>query len=281
MNNRAVTLSLVMACLAVYFVYSYVESVKEEVKNRFGDRVLVVKAKRDIKEQETINETMLKIDVVPDAFLEPGAVKFDDKTPPAERTKGLKQLVGTVALVPVKANEQITWNKLTEPSIRTGLSPQVTPGRRAIAVPVNEISGVGKLVKPGDRVDLIAVIDPGTGKNSKLAKTILQDVVVLSVGKNVTNNVARIVDVDQFTGKEKIKPLSQDSSFASITLEVDPSQAQLLALVLSNHDNTLTLSLRNNDDSQQAQTDTTTIQDLLGQDAYRLQQRVPAGGLRR
>jgi pilus assembly protein CpaB len=161
--------------------------------------------------------------------------------------------------------------------MRTGLSPQIAPGRRAVAIPVNEVTGVSKLVKPGDRVDLIAVIQMGQGKEGKISKTLFQDIVVLATGRAVTNNVARVIEQDPFTGKERLKPLTEDASFASISVEVEPAQAQMLALVIANPDNQIVLSLRNNDDTDRNQLLSTGFDDLVGPDA----RRVPAGGQKR
>ncbi len=269
MNNKVLTLSIVMAILAVFFVQAYVSSVEEETKKKFGTEVLVVIAKRDVKEMETLNETSFELKLIPKRFLEPASVFFEKKEEDKEVTKSVKSLTGAVAVVPIKKGEQITFNKFTEPSIRTGLAPQITPGRRAVAIAVNETSGVSKLIKPGDRVDLLAVIDPGGGKQNKIAKTILQDVVVLSVGRNVTNNVPRIVEIDSQTGKEKIRSLTEDSNFASVTLEVEPVQAQALALVMASGDSALSLSLRNNDDSERTNLGPTGFADVLGGDMSR------------
>lgn len=266
MNNRALTMSLLAGVIAMFFVYSYVSSIEEEGKKKFGTAVLVLTARKDIKEMETINETMLEFKEIPKKFLEPSAIVNEKKDDEQESKRTLKGLAGTVSLVPIKKGEQITNNKLTDPGLRTGLATQVAPGRRAVAVPVNETSGVAKLVKPGDRVDLIAVLDLGGGKENKIAKTILQDVAVLSVGRIVTNNVARTIEADANGGRDRIRSLAEDFSFSSVTLEVDPAQAQLLALVLTNGDNALTLALRNNDDGDRTNLPTTVYSDVLGAD---------------
>ena len=106
MNNRAVTLSLLMAIIGVLFVQSYVQSIEEEQRKRFGTEVLVLKASRDIKEQETILETMVTLEKVPKKFLEPAAVYFDkgddeDAPEPDEKTKALtiREVVGSVATI--------------------------------------------------------------------------------------------------------------------------------------------------------------------------------------
>ena len=129
---------------------------------------------------------------------------------------------------------------------------------------------MAKLVKPGDRVDLLAIIDMGGGKENKIAKTILQDVVVLSIGRYVSNNVARTVEADPFGGPNKIRSLVEDFSFASVTLEVEPIQAQMIALILAGGDSAITLSLRNNDDTDRVNVPSTVFGDLLGSDAAKL-----------
>ncbi len=273
MNNKALTLSLVMAVLAVFFVESYVSSIEEKADKKYGTQVLVVTAKEDIKEMATINETHLELKLIPKKFLEPVAISYEKKDKDnKEVIRDMKELSGAIALVPIKKGEQITLNKITEPGMRTGLAPQVTPGKRAIAIPVNEITGVSKLVKPGDRVDMIAVFsaDGGGEKNSKIAKTVMQDVVVLAVGRFVTNNVGRLEEKDSFGKKSRIRALSEFDGFASVTIEVNPEQAQLIALLLAG-ENSLTLALRNNDDSEREEImNATTAYDVFGRDIMKL-----------
>jgi len=274
MNNKALTMSVVMAVIAVFFVQSYVSSIEEKVKKDFGTKLLVIKAKKDIREMETINETQLQLDLVPKDFIQPGSFFFPEQQDKQAKLT-MKDLAGTIAIVPIRQGEQLTRNKVSEPNMRTGLSPQIAPGKRAVAVPVNEVSGVGKLLKPGDRVDLIAVMDTGAGtKDAKIAKTVLQDVVVLAVGKSLTNNVARSVEVDPITGKERIKSLTEDTSFTSVTLEVEPAHVQTLALIMANGDTALSLALRNNDDTDRVSYGSTTFYDVLGLDGARV--RAPA-----
>jgi pilus assembly protein CpaB len=272
MNNRAVTLSVVMAVMAMFFIHSYVSTIEEEAQKKYGTSLLVVKAKQDIKEQETINETLLEFGVVPKKFLEPAAVFFEKVKEDQDTARGLKSLVGAVAAVPIKKGEQITYSKITEPGVRTGLSPQVTPGKRAVAVPVSDVTGVSKLIKPGDRVDLIAVLDVGGGRENRIVKTIFQDVVVLSVGRNVTNNNARVIEADSFGGKERVRSLTEDTSFTSVTLEVEPTQAQMVALILANGENSVNLALRNNDDTERMSgLAPMNLSEVLGTDVSRFQ----------
>ena len=88
-----------------------------------------------------------------------------------------------------------------------------------------------------------------------------------------TGNVARTVQADMFGGKDKVRSLAEDSNFASVTLEVDPNQAQELALVMNNGDNVLMLSLRNNDDTV-AEYKFNLVNEVLGPDASRFRSTV-------
>lgn len=278
MNNRAVSISLIMALAAVFFVYDYVSTIEDAAKKKFGVEVQVLVAKRDIKEMESVLETMVEFVNVPKKFQEPGAVVLEAKEgeeKPNQKITTLKGVVGTVALVPIKKGEQISYSKITEPSLKTGLSPQVAPGRRAISIPVNEISGVSKLIKPGDRVDLIVVVDPGGGKENKLVKTLFQDLVILATGHNITNNVARVIELDPLNKLERPKSLAEDFSFSTVTLEAEPQQVQGIALLASNSDNYFVLSLRNNEDNDRPQLPTLSIGDVLGPDGARV--RPPQG----
>lgn len=281
MNSRALTMALLIAAAATFFIYSWIEEVETKAQKRFGDSVLVLKAKRDIKEAETINESLLVLEAIPKTFLEPNSIFFEKAEQDEETLVSVRSLNGTVAIVPIKKGEQIAMNKITEPGVRTGLSPQISPGKRAIAVNVTEITGIAKLIKPGDRVDVIAVFDAGGGKENKISKTVLQDVVVLSTGKNITNNIARVIERDG--AKEKIRSLSEDVNYQTIALEVEPNQAQQIGLLIFG-DVQLYFSLRNNDDSDRATGATsTTLRDVFGADLSRVI-RAPAatqqGGMR-
>jgi len=283
MNKSAVTLSALMGGLAYLLVSSYVESFEEEVRKKFDVEVFVYKARDDIKEQATLLPEMVEKVTIPKNFLEPGALTIDPREVEKAKKENrrernpIEDMAGAIALVPIRKGEQITLNKITEPGIRSGLSPQIAPGKRAVSIPVGEVTGVAKLIKPGDRVDVIAVIDAGGGKENKLVRTILQDVAVLAVGRSITNNAPRVIEQDPSGGgKPKVKSLAQDFSFASVTLEVEPPQAQTVALVLATGDAAMTISLRNNDDSERPAMPSLTLSDILGSDAGRVM-RTPAG----
>lgn len=264
MNNRAVTLSAMMAFLSVLLMMNYVSTIEEQAKNKYGGNKVVLIASKDIGIMETIDDSYLSQTVVPTEFIQPYAIQYDgdvDKT----RTDDLKRrLTGFVAMVPIKKGEQITQNKISEPNIRTGLSPRVNPGKRAVSIPVNEITGVAKLIKPGDRVDVIAILSSRQGAlNTKIAKTVLQDVPILAVGRVISGNMPRLVQ-EGSSGGVKVRNLTSFDGFVSVTIEVFPQHAQMLSLLTGDRDTTITLALRNNDDTEQAALSDVTNWEVLG-----------------
>jgi pilus assembly protein CpaB len=274
MNNRTLGLAALVTILGLFLVNSYVDRIEDEATKKYGSKVQVIKAKVDVKEQDTLTDKMLTFDSVPKRFIEPAAIFFEGDPDEKSEQRKIKELIGTIAIVPIRKGEQITYNKITEPSVRTGLAPQIAPGRRAVSIPASDLTAVSRLLKPGDRVDLIAVIDGGGGKDNKLAKLVAQDVLILATGKNVSGNVARLVERDT-SGKERVRSLTEDTSYTAITVEVDPTTAQQLAVLGQDH--TLVVSLRNNDDTERTQTPATTLGDVLGADASRIQRKVAGG----
>ena len=223
-------------------------------------------AKRDILEMETVNETMLEFKAIPKRFIEPSAISLENREDEKETSRTIKGVAGSVAIVPIKRGEQIAYNKMADPGGRTGLATQITPGRRAYSIPINDLTGVSKLIKPGDRIDLISVVDVGGGKENKVAKTVFQDLVVLATGRYITNNVARSVEVDAMGGKDRVKSLADDFSFSTVTVEVEPSQVQTLAILLNNGENAISVSLRNNEDLERVSIPMTNLSDIVGAD---------------
>ncbi len=258
MNNKAFTMSFGIALMAVLMVNSYVETNLERQKEKFGQMVTVVVAKSNIKELEVLDQTNLKTVDMPKRFVQPGA------------GKKIKDFEGGLAIAPVQKGEQLTRTKVTVVGSRTGLSRQVSVGMRAVTVRVNDVSGVSRLIKPGDRVDVLALVDMGKGDIKLVeAKTVLQDVLILATGKLITNTVPGILESEPYRkGKrsKKISNLTEYTSYNSVTLEVDPVDMQKLVFI-ENKLNGVFLSLRNNDDNQKSNLDTVTVADILGKNS--------------
>jgi pilus assembly protein CpaB len=239
MNNEARTLwlSLGSGLFAAFLLYSYSQEKKAEYDRKFGTLKNVVVAAQDIGEMVTIDDTMLEVIQRPADFLEPSSIQDQEL------------IVGQVAATPIKKGEQILTNKLLQLGPSTGIALQVAPTKRAVTLPIDEVRGVAKLMKPGDRIDIYAAVDSGKGVNSKReVSLIMQDVVILATGINVLNNIPRKVEVDN-TGKNlQITPLTGDTNYNTVTIEASPKEAQDLIYIYSTSPSNLFFTLRNPND---------------------------------
>lgn len=236
---------------AVFLLYSYTQEKSAELTKKFGTKKRVVVANQDINEMATIDDTMLQVVERPVDFIEPTAI---DKP---------EYAVGKVALAPIKKDEQLLESKIMEPGPVTGLSLQVAPSKRAVTIPVDEMRGVGKLLKPGDRIDVVAALDVGKGPAQKReVKTIMQDVVILATGLKIVNELPRLYE--KLGRDEYIKNIRGDTTFTNITVEASPGEAQDLIYILSTSPGSLFLTLRHPSDHTKKRIASSTIESVLG-----------------
>jgi|APGre2960657468_1045069.scaffolds.fasta_scaffold11771_7 pilus assembly protein CpaB len=254
MNTKAFTTSLILAALAVMMVLSYISSRETELISEYGDSTPVVVAKEDIKELEIIDDRKVQLKNIPKSFQMPG------------HFKSVEELYNTIAAVPIKAGEQITSPRVTYPGAQSGLSRQVSIGKRALSIQVTEGQSVSRLLKPGDRIDVLALVDYAAGKKEKIkVKTVLQDVLILSTGLFVTNSIP-IVNIGGPNDSTRQVKLNSYTNYNTITLELTPFEVQSMVFMMS-AGNGIYLSLRNNDDKNIERIKATRLFDVLGEDA--------------
>lgn len=251
-ESRTLWISIGAAMFAIFLLYSWSQEQKTQMAKKFGSTKRVVIAKETIQEMETVNESKLDYIDQPVDFIQPEAV-----TEPEEA-------IGQVAAVPIMKGEQIVKTKLLLPGPYTGLSFEVSPGKRAITLPIDDMRGVAKLIRPGDRIDVVAALDYGKGLEAKReVRTILQDVVVLATGLNIVNQLPRRLELDN-DGKTVVrKNLSASTSFTTVIIEVKPEEAQQLVYILATSPGSLFTTLRHPNDRIQAPLRASTVEDVL------------------
>jgi len=253
MNSRAFTISLMLAALAVALIWAYIDSRETELQIDYGNQTPVVVAKEDIGELEIIDDRKVQLINIPSKFQMPG------------HFKRVEDLYNTIASVPIKKGEQITVPRVTYPGSQSGLSRQISIGKRALSIQVTEGQAVSRLLKPGDRVDILALVDYAAGKKEKIkVKTVLQDVLVLSTGLYITNSVP-IINLKNDREERPIK-LNNYTNYNTVTLELTPFEVQKMVFIIS-AGNGIYLSLRNNDDKSVERISATRLYDVLGEDA--------------
>ena len=135
-------------------------------------------------------------------------------------------LFGAVIRRGIAAGEPITTGRIIKPGERGFMAAVLTPGYRAMSIKIGADSGVAGLVFPGDRVDIILThnLAKSDGSEHRASETILKNVRVLALDSRV----------DDETGQPKLAKTA--------TLELTPKQVEILSV--SRELGRLSLSLR-------------------------------------
>jgi len=173
-----------------------------------------------------------------------------------QRIEDLINGVGRTAMRPIVANEILTEKSLATGANRLSTAPLLNPQMRAIAVPVNEVTGVSGLIFPGDRVDVFFTRQPEEAM--PYGELLAQGVRVLAVG------------TDTNLGKDKAEVVK------SATIEVSPLQSQKISLALTV--GTINLVLRHFTDEARVRLETAQVMDLNDGTITRLVRRPNTGG---
>lgn len=152
-----------------------------------------------------------------------------------EGARAADSFAGWVARNSVAAGEPLTEAKIIAPGDRGFLAAVLQPGMRAISVPINATSGISGFVFPGDRVDILITQsmstpapDPASGKDGRADH---------KLAETVLHNI-RVIGIDQkLEGKEGEASLAHTA-----TLEVTPKQSEVIAV--ASEMGKLSLSLR-------------------------------------
>lgn len=133
--------------------------------------------------------------------------------------RSLDEFIGTVVRQGITAGEPITDARMVHPGERGYLAAVLSPGTRAVSIPLDATSGISGFVFPGDRVDVILTHGivketeaEGDSGARRASETILTDV--------------RIVAMDQSTNDQQ----QEASVRRTATLEVSPKGAEIIAV---------------------------------------------------
>lgn len=137
---------------------------------------------------------------------------------------------GAIVRDPLLAGEPIVPRKIVRGGEGGYLSVVLSPGSRAMAVPVTSETAAGGFILPGDRVDVLATREEGAdnasgGGRRMIAQTVLQNI--------------RVLALDQSTSPDKD---AKTIVAATATLEVRPAEAE--ALTRAKAGGPVTLALR-------------------------------------
>jgi pilus assembly protein CpaB len=213
MNVRRTTLliAIVLAVGTGWLTLTYLSSLKP-AENQ-PRQVLITT--QEIPAREKITASMFTVQTRSSETLQPDAISNPN------------QAIGSLALITIPSGSQLTASQIGM-NAPSALPVRLQPGMRAVSIPIDRVKGVSGLIQPGDRVDVIAIPPTRSSGPPDKAVTIFRGVRVLAVGSALENASAT--------------PSPDEQSAATVTLEVNPKQADLLAWADQN--STLRLALR-------------------------------------
>ncbi len=173
---------------------------------------------------------------------------------PEEYFGNIEDLNNRVSSMFVPKDVPVYPSMLAQLGTPPGIQTRIKPGFRAVSLGIDEITGVAYQLKPGDRVDLISLVErtKSDGTTDFISRVILQNVEIAAIGRTL------------HTGRPGDAP---KSVARSVTLLLKPEETIKLHLAQS-HRGKISLALRGNTDhSTFEQFAGATNDQLLGHDA--------------
>ncbi|HLT02088.1 MAG TPA: Flp pilus assembly protein CpaB [Geminicoccaceae bacterium] len=178
--------------------------------------------------KEEVHEVLVADSDLPaGSFVKPQHLRWQrwptDDVPETYVLKGVRsqdEMIGAVVRNRIAAGEPIVDGAVVKPGERGFLAAVLSPGMRAVSVPINATSSNSGLIFPGDRVDLIltqSLVDSQSdGGMRRVSETVMRDVRIIAMGTE-TND-----DPREGQSNERAK---------TATLEVTPRQAEEVTLL--------------------------------------------------
>ena len=222
---------LVAAVLTRFYIAAKdaeVRDLKDSINRRYGTMEVLCYAK-EIPSGTVLQKSDLGVKSVPAIGMRGQALTVESVT----------DIVGKKVLLGHRRGDVDFWADIEGGNpAASGLSSDIKRQMRAISINCAGAASVSGMVKPNDHVDVIGTFDlTDPAKASSKAKsivtsTILQNVLVLAIGKQTA------------------KTRAQDSAagYATVTLEVTPREAEMLAFT-EQMKGRLVLTLRNRNDT--------------------------------
>jgi pilus assembly protein CpaB len=235
-NKLILVLALCFGLVAAFATFKYLETAKETYRLS-GNYAEVAVAVKNLPTRTVINQQMLNFKEVPTEFIHPDAVL------------DVNDAVGKIVKSEILAGEQLLYGKLVskeEPD--SGLSAKVETGKRAITVPINNVIALHGLVRIGDNVDILVTFEDPREKKAdtgsvRVVSTLIQNVPIIAI-----NNMLE-------------DPKDLKDGFETLTVMVEPAQAQQIALALDQGN--IHMVLRTPDDEEIKSTPINKMEHLL------------------
>ena len=218
MKAKFILIGAVVFAIATTILFSnYLKSLDNKYKND-KSLVQVVVFKQDIKKDQKVTGDMLGTKSYSLNSVLPGTIKNS------------KDIIGSYTAVDMKAGEMLYPDRFINQTKETkSLTKKIKKENRAVSIAVNYVQSVSSMIEPEDYVDVISSVKNTNGLFT--TTTILQNVRVLAVGGNLAESSNAPA-----AASDKTSSGASQGKYASITLELNPQQAEQITNAEENGD---------------------------------------------
>jgi len=207
-NFRALAFAIVVAVLSGTLLVLYAR--KLEVETSGGSPVRILMVTRPVEPGTVLSEDMVAVRAVPQAYVERRAIRETDRN----RVLGLKLETA------LAAQASLQWTDLAVTTDdRRYLADLLQPGMRAVTVRATHDDQAFALIRPGNRVDIVATLPHPKEDNTRVAVLVAQNLMVLAVGTDMGGDHAGA-------------PGTTDRRDALLTVSATIQQQQQLSLAM-------------------------------------------------
>ena len=269
-KRLSLIIGAVLAILAVFMVRVYLDQQRQAIRSQEEQKLAQVQdsqtailvAKTDIAPGTPVDSSMFEVAVAPASQVPPQvATSFD-------------QVLSKEVVAPIAKGEPIMLTKLStamgkkmsSATKAPSLSMTTPEGKRAITIPIDNISSVGGMVKPGDYVDVLCslTIPEDSNKKTKVRREnivpLFQNVLVLAVGTELIEEAEQLAA--RYAAQQgQQKPPSPAAGSGIITLALSPQESNIIAF--AQEQGKIRLILRSPGDIKIEKTDPANWESLL------------------
>jgi pilus assembly protein CpaB len=228
--KKKLLVAVALAVIAVASLYLYSRSLQNEVAG--GQKVTILVAAADIEVGQRLTKANLAQREVPEAYVHQASVKRGEEN----------VILGRPVTVKVSQGQPILWSDfdVQRAGVTKRLAAAVQKGQRALTVPVDLSGSLAGMLRPGDHVDIMGTFAKGQGTDWATV-TLLQNVLIVATG-DMRGGAE---------GEAETSGAGPPRSFSSITVSVDPEEAELLVFAMQR--GPVNVALRSQEDIESAE----------------------------
>ena len=226
-------ISIVFGLIAAIITRTYLSAkdaeyndLKKRFINRYGT-MEVLCYRKDLPGGTTISQTDIGTKTVPKSGLRGQALT----------EANVMDVIGRKTISGHSRGDVLFWSDIEGGNpVSGGLAADVRAKMRAVSINASGAAAVSGMVRPNDHVDVIGTFDfeGSAGRRNFVTCTILQNVLVLATGSE--------------TAKQRQRLQGLNRAYSTVTLEVTPREAEMLAFA-EQIKGRLVLTLRNRNDT--------------------------------